>query len=214
VTISPPGVLEGRLTINGEPPPSVPSLERVRLGLSPSDSGGALPLGPSTQVPADGKFRFESVPAAAYRFGITELPAGFYIEKAELNNVDLLSEALAFPSAAAGTLNVALQRGAGTIRGTVTDAQSRAASGVEVVLVPEQRRRLDLYKTAITDKSGRLTIAEIPPASYRLFSWDGIDPYAYFDPEILSRDEARSAPVLVTPSSNGTVDLRIIPVEP
>jgi hypothetical protein len=113
----------------------------------------------------------------------------------------------------ASSLNVVLQRGTGAIRGTVRDAKSQAA-GVEVVLVPEQRRRLDLYKTAITDKSGRFTIPEIPPGSYRLFSWEGIDPNAYYDPDVLTRDEARGVPVRVAPSSNGTIDVRIIPVEP
>jgi Carboxypeptidase regulatory-like domain len=212
VTISPPGVLVGRLTVNGEPPSSVPNLDRVRLALWPSESGGAFPLGPSTQVSSNGAFRFDRVPAAAYQFRTTGLPEGFYVEKAEMNGVDMLSETVTFSSSSSGNLNVVLQRGTGAIRGTVTDAQARQAIGVEVVLVPEQRRRLDLYKTAITDKTGRFTIAEIPPGNYRLFSWEAIDAYRYYDPEILSRDESLGLSVRITPASNDSVDVRIIPV--
>jgi hypothetical protein len=214
LTISPPGVLEGRLTVNGEPPSSVPNLDRVRLGLWPSDSGGVFPLGPSAQVPSEGTFRFDKVPAATYKFGIAGLPASFYVEKAELNGVDMLSDAVTFSSSSSGILNVALQRGTGAIRGAVTDAQSRAAIGVEVVLVPEQRQRIDLFKTAITDKNGRFTITEVPPGNYRLFSWEAIDRYGYYDPDVLRRDEARGTAVRVSPSSNDSVDMRIIPIEP
>jgi 5-hydroxyisourate hydrolase-like protein (transthyretin family) len=213
VAISAPAVMEGRLTVNGEPASGLPNPERVRLGLWQLDNGGVLPFGPSAQAAADGTFIFDSVPAGEYKLGITGLPAGFYIEKAEINGADILNDGVTLPSASR-TLEVVLQRGTGSLRGTLADTQSRPASGVEVVLVPEQRRRLDLYKTAITDKNGRFTIAEIPPGSYRLFSWEALEPYGYYDPDVLSRDEARSTVVRVAASSSNTVDVQVIPLGP
>jgi 5-hydroxyisourate hydrolase-like protein (transthyretin family) len=211
VTIGAPGVLEGRLTVSGEP--GLPNPERVRLGLWQFDTAGVIPFGPSAQAASDGTFVFDNVPAGDYRLGMTGLPAGFYVDKAEINGADILNDGVTLPSASR-TLNVVLQRGTASLRGTLADTQSRPASGVEVVLVPEQRRRLDLYKTAITDKNGRFTIAEIPPGNYRLFSWEALEPYGYYDPYVLNRDEARSTAVRVSVSSSNTVDLRLIPLEP
>ena len=81
------------------------------------------------------------------------------------------------------------------------------------MLVPDERRRLDLYRTAITDKAGRFAFAEIPPGSYRVFCWEAIEPNGYYDPDVLSRYETRGRPIILSASSNDTIEVTIIPVE-
>jgi len=211
ITISSPGSVEGRLTLDGEPLSSLPNLDRIRPGLRPFAFGGTVPTGPSASVSVDGTFRLGGIQEGDYKFGITGVPAGFYVEKAELGDVDLLRDSTYLSASVKGPLNVVLRRGAGEIRGTLTDAQSRAVTGVQVVLVPDDRRRLDLYTTSITDKSGRFIIAGIPPGIYRVFSWESLAPYGYFNPDVLARDESFGLRVRVTESSSNTVEVRSIP---
>ncbi len=214
VTILPSTPVDGRLTVNGEPPSTLPGFDRLRPGLRQFIEGGVNPVGPSVQVGADGSFNFDGIRADDYKFAITGLPAGIYVEKAEIKGVDLLNDSIHVSGPPPGMLEVVLQRGTGSINGTVRDAQLRSVAGVQVVLVPDQRRRLDLYNTAIADNAGRFSFAEVPPGNYRLFSWESIAPHSYYDPDVMSRDEARGKALRVAPSSSNALDVTIIPVEP
>jgi hypothetical protein len=141
LTLSPPVPLTGRLTVNGEPPATLPGFERLRPGLRQFLNGGLNIAGPAVAPSADGSFRFEGIREDDYKFAISGLPAGVYVEKAEIRGVDLLNDFIHVSGSLSGTLDVVLQRGTGTISGTVKDAAA------QVVLVPDQRGRLDLYNT-------------------------------------------------------------------
>jgi hypothetical protein len=214
VTIAPSAPVAGRLTVNGEPPSTLPDFGRLRPALRQFIDGGMNPVGPAVQVGADGEFHFDGIREDDYKFAVTGMPAGFYVERAEINGVDLLNDYVHVSESLSGTLNVVLQRGTGTINGTVRDAQARPVADVQVVLVPDQARRLDLYSTTIADKSGRFNFTEVPPGDYRLFSWEAIEPYGHFDPGVVIRDGAQGKALRVAPSSNNAVDVNLIPVEP
>ena len=82
------------------------------------------------------------------------------------------------------------------------------------MLVPDRARyRTDLYRTANTDPNGRFTFASVSPGDYKVYSWESIDDYAWFDPDILSRSGDRGRVVHVTETSSESVDVRIIPAE-
>ena len=213
LTISAPTTVEGRLTLAGEPLSVLPGLDRVRPGLRQFANGGVLSVGPSAQLSGNGTFNMGSVRDGHYKFGIAGLPAGFYVEKAEIDGLDLLNDPIGFSGSSSKTLEVVLRRGAGAISGRVTDNQEDAIAGIQVVLVPDQRRRLDLYTTAVTDRSGRFKFEAIPPGSYRVFSWEGIEAFAYFDPMLTSRNEMGSTEVQVSDNSTAAVEVRIIPAE-
>ena len=40
-----------------------------------------------------------------------------------------------------------------------------------------------LFKTAATDQDGHFTMRGLPPGPYKIFAWEELDPFAYFDPE-------------------------------
>ena len=88
----------------------------------------------------------------------------------------------------------------------------RAMSGVSVVLVPERSRdRLDLYQTVTSGQDGRFSMRGITPGEYRLFAWEEIEPFSYFDPEVLKQYETRGVLVRIGESSRETAEVRIIP---
>jgi protocatechuate 3,4-dioxygenase beta subunit len=80
------------------------------------------------------------------------------------------------------------------------------------VLVPERaRQRTELYQVAFTDENGRFTFSGIAPGDYKVFSWDGLEDYGWFDPELLGQSEARGRSVHVTETSTETVEVTAIP---
>jgi hypothetical protein len=101
---------------------------------------------------------------------------------------------------------------AGRIDGVVKDERLQPAAGVQTVLIPvERRNHPELYKEVTTDLSGRFSISGVPPGGYKLFAWEDLEPYTYFDPEVLEKFEQKGQPVHVSESSHLTLDVRVIP---
>jgi len=70
-----------------------------------------------------------------------------------------------------------------------------------------------LYQSVVTDASGHFKIGGVAPGDYKLFAWDNLEPYAYFDPVVLDKVETRGRPVHIAESSNQTVNLSVIAAE-
>ena len=75
----------------------------------------------------------------------------------------------------------------------------------------QARDRQDLYKTAVTDQDGRFTFRGITPGDYRIFAWEDIEPFAYFDPAVVKQYEALGKSVRVQESSSDNAEVRLIP---
>ena len=56
---------------------------------------------------------------------------------------------------------------------------------------------MDLVRTTISDQDGRVTMPNVPPGEYKLFSWESIDNGAFFDPEVLKRFEQQGRAIRV-----------------
>ena len=87
------------------------------------------------------------------RFGA----AGNYVKSIRFNGVDVVSAPLRFDGAISGTFEVTLRSSTARINGIVVDGQSRPVSGIQVVAVPSQRARTDLYKFAFKGADGRFS---------------------------------------------------------
>jgi hypothetical protein len=214
-----PGVsVPGRITVDGTALSQTPGWERIRIQLKPTvDSSFApnlQPAQPIAQKPlADGSFAIDGLTPGEFALGpITGLPQGVYVKEARFNQVDVLGQPLRFSGAGSGALEIVLSSKAGQLDGTVIDAQTRAAAGAQIVLVPERdRQRTDLYRTAASDSAGRFVLRGIPPGEYRVFGWEALESYAYFDSELLRRVEAQGIPVRVSESAANSLTLKIIP---
>src|SRR5262249_42889463 len=113
-----------------------------------------------------------------------------------------------------GSLEIILSPNVGQLDGTVIGADQKPVSGVQAVLIPErQRSRLDLYKVATTNPDGRFTILGATPGDYRLFAWEDIEPFSYFDPEVLKQYETQGKLVRIGELSKETAEVRIIPAQ-
>jgi hypothetical protein len=79
----------------------------------------------------------------------------------------------------------------------------------QVALIPDQRDRHDLYKFVITDANGQFMFPSVAPGSYKVFAWENVEQFSWFDPAVLAPYEGHGMPV--TESSSVTLDLKVIP---
>ena len=139
------------------------------------------------------------------------MPQDFYLKDVRLNREDALNKPIQFQGGDNAFLDIVIASGAIQIEGTVLDAKSMPEPGVAVVLIPDLHRdRPELYKNATTDVKGKFGIGSIAPGDYKLFAWDSLDPFAWYDPDILARYESKGKAVHVIESVNQTVDLNVI----
>ena len=111
-------------------------------------------------------------------------------------------------------MNVTLSPNVAEISGTVVNTRQEAATGVQVILIPDRRRdTIDRYRTAITDSAGRFTFNGLAPEDYKVFCWEWIEPFSYHVPEILAAFEQQGTAVRVSEGSTATVEVRMIPAE-
>ena len=94
----------------------------------------------------------------------------------------------------------------------VVNDRRQPVAGIEAVLVPARGpARIDLYKTAVTDSSGAFTFRGIPPGEYKVFAWEAIESFGYFDETLLRQSDLQGATVLIEESARERVEVRIIP---
>jgi hypothetical protein len=210
--------LPGRISIEGVNLSSISGWERIRVPLKPALDGAfgpnLQPAAPISQAPrVDGSFVIEGVSPGEFIVGpVTGLPPGFYVKEARFAQLDVLSQPLRFSGVAGGALEIVLSSNGSQVDGIAMDGRSAPMAGVRVVLVPDrQRHRTDLFKTTISDSSGRFVFRTVPPGDYRVFGWETLDSYAYFDPDLLRRVEPQGTPVRVSESGTNNITVRIIP---
>ena len=76
---------------------------------------------------------------------------------------------------------------------------------------PRLVARQALYRNEFTDQEGRFTFRGITPGDYRIFAWEDIEPFAYFDPAVVKQYEAAGKLVHIQESSAESVEVRLIP---
>jgi hypothetical protein len=221
VTLSAGVSISGRLSMEGLDMPGTPStvsLSSYRTQLRPASSavfpstGGPQPQSQATS--ADGVFRIDNVVPGEYVVAIAPLPGNVYVKQVRFNQNDVLSKPMQFSSSDSGTLEVLLSSRGGQIDGTVVDERQRGIPNTQAVLIPDrQRDRIDLYKIGMSDANGLFTLRGIAPGDYHVFAWEAIDPYAYFDPDVIKQFELKGKPVHIVESAKEHVDVQLIPAE-
>ena len=95
----------------------------------------------------------------------------------------------------------------------MVNEQLQPVAGIQTVLIADRYRdQLDAYRTTVADSSGHFTFRGIAPGEYKIFAWEGIDDFAYFDPDFLRAFEQQGRPVSISEFSRETADVKLIPV--
>ena len=146
---------------------------------------------------------------------LSQLPPDLYVKEGRFNQADVLNKPLQFSGSASSPLEIVLSARAGQLEGTVTDDNRQPVVDTSVVLIPDQNRdRVDLYKSSVSDQNGLFIIRGITPGEYKVFAWEALEPFAYFDADVLRRFEMQGKSVRIAESDRLTTDIRLIPLNP
>jgi hypothetical protein len=201
-------------TLRADLPPNTPAPDfnfmRVQLRLA---DGSTPSNSPSMRPPkTDGTFRIDGIWPGEYALVVSGLPTGFYLKEARLGDLDLLNGRLRFAGSESAALNIAISPSTGTIDGNVADAQGQPLPGARVVLIPERNReRTELFRPTVSDPGGHFRITGVAPGDYKLVAWDVIEPFAFFDPDLLKQADDNGKVLRVSESSKQTINIGVIP---
>jgi len=200
-----------RVAIEGAELASLKGWEDIRVSLSPELSGTNYRQ--SSRPAADGSERIENASPGQYRVEVGYPPAAnLYVKEIFYGRTEALNSPIEINEQPPGAITVLLSTNGGQVEGRLTDAQSQPVSGVDVVLIPDERERMRLFRTAVTGRDGQFTFRNVAPGSYKVFSWEELDPGEYLNKQVLSKYETQGRPVRVQESLKQSVDVRIIPV--
>jgi hypothetical protein len=151
-------------------------------------------LSPSALVGDDDQFLLESVVADSYRVGAYGLGAR-YLKAARYGGRDASAEPVRI-EAGGGELEIVLSANAARIDGQIT-RDGEGVPGAYVVLIPDDRRRKDLFHSVATDQYGVYAIIGIAPGRYKVFAWERIEFSAWLDPNVVGEVESQGVRVEV-----------------
>lgn len=202
--------INGRFVVeNGDMLPS--NAPRVQMRLMTNglpDYLGAMPT--SSPMAEDGSFTISNVIQGQYR--VVAPPAqNSYVKELRYNRADALNSPFEVSQRNLETIEVVISLKVAQIDGIIVDDRGQPVPGVQAVLIPDRRDRTELYKTATTDQGGRYVMRGITPGDYKLFAWEALETYGYFDPDVMRRSDSFGKAVHVGESSNLSVDGKIIP---
>jgi len=165
-----------------------------------------------TPIAADGTFLVNGVMPGEYRFTLAPTQANYYIKEVRFGGAEALNTPINISAGATEMLEVVLSPRVSEVEGTITDGKGQPVEGVQAVLVPDAHRdRFELFRAVTSGANGHFTIRGVPPGDYKVFAWESIESYGYFDPDLLRRDEAKSQRIKVQESDKITVSVKMIP---
>ncbi|HEX5000609.1 MAG TPA: hypothetical protein VFY29_20465, partial [Terriglobia bacterium] len=199
-------VVPGQIYVDGQTPENFRT-QSVRIQLDTVDD---LPSGNArAQVNADGSFRIENViPGAQYRVNMSSIQGGGYLQAGRYGGVNALNAPFAI--ADEGTpLQLQIGFTPGRIEAVVKEGDT-IVPGALTALIPNDRGRIDLYRTVNSDKDGKVAFSDVPPGDYKLFAWEEIQSGAWQDPVVMERFEDRGRVVHVEKAGSSSENIQIV----
>jgi hypothetical protein len=231
VTVTPGISIPGRLRVEGTPPPLANANANVNPNPNQSQNpnpnaaftvslvstqGGSSILallggGGGGKPAADGTFSLPRIAPGDYKVSISGMGPNMFVKEAVFEQKDILG-GVTIGDRTNSTLELTLSRSGTEVDATILDAAANPVTGIQVVMIPEtQRERHELYKTALTDPEGKAVIRGLAPGDYRLFAWEDIEPFSYFDADILKQFEQQGKLIHARESNREPVEMKIIP---
>jgi len=162
---------------------------------------------------ADGTFSITGVTPGTYRLSITGLPRNMYVKTARFAGEDVYNNGLRIEGDPRGQLEIVLGATPGSLDAMTVDEKQMPEAGVSVALVPDtpQVKRMDMYRNATSDATGKVHWDGVIPGDYKIFAWEDIENGAWADPEFMRNFEGRGTSVHVDDRGRATVSVKVIP---
>jgi hypothetical protein len=190
ISVAPGFEVAGQVVFEG-----TPAIRDLKISLR---STASQPLDvAAVPVSADGSFVLRGVAPGEYVVQTSALGAA-YVKSG-------LEEALRLDRAPEGRLEIVIAGNPGRVTGSVS-------GGGTVVLVPEQRNRFDLYRSAVTDAAGQYRVDNVAPGRYKVFAWEDVEKNAWWDAGFMAMVEDRGVGVAVDAGGSPAVAVMAIPL--
>ncbi|HEX4602987.1 MAG TPA: carboxypeptidase regulatory-like domain-containing protein, partial [Candidatus Angelobacter sp.] len=197
--LAPPFDIFGVVELEGAPRGSLPNLI-VRL--APAE-GLALGPQPASKVASDGSIHLAGVTPGKWMVVFESLPEGLWVKHQSFAGNEIPAGELNLTEIPRGQLHVVLAGNSAQVSGTVTSGGQPCRSTVVLVpAAPEQRGTHQMYRATNATERGLFTLKGVPPGSYKLFAFQEIEPFEWFDPEKLKNAEEMGLPVTVSAGEN------------
>jgi hypothetical protein len=216
--------IRGKIVIDGEPL-SPAALEALRLSLRRDPAGGESVNSAYTTPLADGSFTIDAssgnfrvnlapilnVTASRYEPPAWRALQNAYVKSIRLGNADVLNAGLRLDRAPSASLEVVIATNPGALEGQLLRNGREPVADALVLLIPDNRRRNELYRTTTTDPAGRFLFNRVPPGDYKVFSWAEVEDGAWHDAEFMKGFESRGLSVHISEGLIETARIEIIP---
>jgi hypothetical protein len=158
----------------------------------------------------DGTFTFGNVTPDTYRLRVYSPQNQFYIKTIYAGQEEARDGEFTISAGAPPALSVTLSSAGGQIAGTVKGETNAPPPGTTVVLIPSNRQRADLYRSATIDQYGKFTLASIAPGEYKLFAWDDVESGQWMDPDFLQTYDSKGKSISIRDNSKEAAELQIL----
>lgn len=216
--------IRGRLVVDGKPP-TFADVESLRISLR-RDPAVSLPSPTSagySVVLSDGSFATEAAPGvyrvnvapilnlvpAPPQLSVTRGLAAMYVKSIRLGTTDVLNEGLRIDKPPTAPLEIVIGTSPGAVAGRLVNERQEAVADGAVVLLPNVRRRTELYRTTVTDPSGQFRFEHIAPGDYKIFASTSADTSAWYDPEFVRAYESSGTPIRIVEGKTENVEIPI-----
>ena len=179
------------------------------------------------QVTPEGTFNIANVGPGDYRVYVTPLLAPFqwgvpniptqlqnmYVKSIRLGTTNAITEHVRVTGGVSpGELEVVIGAG-GRVDGSAMNDRREPMPNVTVALVPEgsNRQRMDLYRTATTDVSGRFRMQGVPAGQYKAFAFEDAPLDVWQNPDFMRPLEGRGIALEVRDGNQASADVTVIP---
>ena len=181
---------------------------RIRVSL---EAVTDLPVGaPNARVDDDGSFTLNNLPRALHRLTVTGLAQNAYVAAAKVGGQDVLASGLQVVPGMP-RLELSISGSGARIDGSVSLDADVVFTGAQVVLIPDDPFRTDLYKVASADQYGRFSFQGISPGEYTVYAWEDAPSGAYRDPGFVIEYEDWGERISVDQGSQLQAQPRLIP---
>ncbi len=197
--------ISGRVVWDG-----TPKLETHALTIDafPTD---VLPFPVRGGVDDNSLFMLKEVPEGQYRLDVWGFSKDCYIKEVRYNEQLVPDGKIRVGKESVGRLEITLSSRGAHVQGVVVNEDSLPAAGAWVVAIPEEKTTRTSYSTN-TDQYGHFDIPGLPPGTYQLFSWTGLERGIWEDPEFLKGYVAKSTSIEVHEGDKQTTQLNLIPL--
>jgi hypothetical protein len=189
----------GHIKVDGNDPADL-AARTIQFDDGQSDAISAI-------VGSDGAFKL-TLPVGHYNVLTNFLGGGDLVTRSiRAVGRNVLDEGLTVAEPGKIAIEIVLAHDGGHLDGAAVDSDDKPVAGATVVLAPEARLRAhtELFQQSETDQYGRFTFERIAPGDYKVFTWDDVEPGAWWDPEFIKKYESQGEAVTIAAKGSATV---------